>query len=220
MSLPVKVCGITRLEDAREALRLGAQAIGFIFYPPSPRAIQPEAAKAIVRALPPFTITVGVFVGFPAEQINAIADHCGLDRIQLHGGEPWDLVSRLNRPAYRAFRLRDETDLERVRAEPDQTILLDTFDTAEYGGTGKTFDWDWARALSSERQVILAGGLKPENIRDALEKAQPAAVDVSSGVEDAPGIKNHEKLNAFFEALKGHPFQQPSPWSADYASAN
>ncbi len=219
MSLPVKVCGITRPEDARAAVDCGAQALGFIFYPPSPRYVEPERAAAIIAGLPPFVVTVGVFVGEPAEAINRIAEHCGLDRMQLHGGEPAGLLDELERPAYRAFRLEAEGDLAAVEAAPDATVLLDTYDPDLHGGTGRPFNWEWARALGRTRRVILAGGLTPENVARALETARPAALDVSSGVEAAPGVKDRARIEAFFRAVRGHPFPTPSPWSAEHASA-
>lgn len=221
MSLPVKVCGITRLEDARAALNCGAQALGFVFYGPSPRVVAPEKAAAIIRQLPPFVITVGVFVGASAAEINRIGRTCRFDRVQLHGGEPAEMMDELERPAYRAFRLKEQGDLALVEAAPDRTVLLDTFDPGLFGGTGRAFNWEWARALGGARQVILAGGLTPDNVERALQTARPAAVDVSSGVEAEPGIKDHAKMAAFFQAAAaGRAFSHPSPWSGDHARAD
>lgn len=219
MSLPVKVCGITRLEDAMTAIEAGAQAVGFIFHKPSPRYISPERAREIISALPPFVVTVGVVVRLAADEINRIADLCRLDRIQLHGGEPVDILQKINRPAYRAFRLHEEADLAQVEAAPEDTVMLDTFDPDHFGGTGRPFNWEWAHKIGQNRRVILAGGLNAENAARALQTAQPAALDVSSGVEAAPGIKDAEKISLFFQAIEGHVFTPPSPWSAENASA-
>ncbi len=219
MSVPVKVCGITRLEDARAAIAEGAQALGFNFYAPSPRYLTPEHAAEIISALPPFVVTVGVFVQERVEEMNRIAALCGLDRIQLHGGEEATVAAALVRPAYRAFRLKEPGDLAAVEAAPEGTVLLDTFDPHVFGGTGRPFNWEWARRIAQNRQVILAGGLNPENVAQAVAEAQPAAVDVSSGVEAAPGVKDAARLADFFRALQGHIFPTPSLWSAADASA-
>jgi phosphoribosylanthranilate isomerase len=220
MSLPVKVCGITRLEDAVTAIACGAQAVGFIFHEPSPRYIAPESVQAIIAELPPFVVTVGVFVRQSAEAINRIADLVRLDRVQLHGGEPAEMLQQVARPAYRAFRLHEEADLAAVEAAPEETVMLDTFDPDQFGGTGRAFNWEWARRIGERKRVILAGGLSPENAARALQAARPAALDVSSGVEAAPGSKDAAKIAAFFEAVKGQPFTSPSPWSAEHANAN
>jgi phosphoribosylanthranilate isomerase len=204
--IPVKICGITRPEDAQLAVDLGASAIGFIFYKPSPRYIAPERAAIIVQELPPFVTTVGVFVDAPVDEMNAVANLCHLDRLQLHGSEPFDLMGQLERSAYRAFRLKEPSDLDIVEAAPDRTVLLDTYHPAQYGGTGRAFDWSWARRLVDQlgrqgRRVILAGGLTPETIATALAEVRPHAFDVSSGVEATPGIKDEHKLRALFDAL-------------------
>lgn len=203
MSVAVKVCGITRLEDARAALACGAQALGFVFYPPSGRYVTVEQAAAIVRELPPYVVTVGVFVNESAAHMNAVCAEARLDRVQLHGEEPHETLAALDRPGYRAFRVRGAADREAVEAAPDATLLLDTFRAGEYGGTGRTFDWEWARGLGRRRRIVLAGGLTPDNVREAVRTVQPAAVDVSSAVEAAPGRKDPEKLAAFFAALAG-----------------
>lgn len=205
--IPVKICGITRQEDARLAVELGAAALGFIFYKPSPRYVTPERAAAIVRTLPPYVTTVGVFVQADAAEINAVAERARLDRIQLHGGEPYELLERLTRPAYRAFRLKEPGDVDAVEAAPDADILLDTFMPDQFGGTGRAFDWSWARRLVERlerqgRRVILAGGLTPDNVAHALREVRPHALDVSSGVEAAPGSKDETKLRALFRALE------------------
>ncbi len=217
MSVPVKVCGITRLEDAEAALAEGAQALGFIFFPGSPRYVAPERAAEIVAALPPFAVTVGVFVREDVEEMNRIAAFCPLHRIQLHGGEDEGVLAALERPAYRAFRIGEQADLAAVEAAPDRTVLLDTYDPQLPGGTGRPFKWSLARQVAETRRVILAGGLNPDNVARALAEAQPAAVDVSTGVEARPGVKDPALLAAFFRALAGHTFPTPSPWSGAHA---
>jgi len=205
--IPVKICGITREEDARLAVALGAAALGFIFYKPSPRYVTPDRAAAIVRTLPPFVTTVGVFVQEDAEEMNAVVERGRVDRIQLHGGEPYDLLARLSRPAYRAFRLKEPGDLEAVEAAPDTDVLLDTFMPGQYGGTGRAFDLSWARRLVERlerqgRRVILAGGVTPDSVGQALREVRPHALDISSGVEAEPGIKDERKLRALFRVLE------------------
>jgi phosphoribosylanthranilate isomerase len=219
MTPRVKVCGNTRLEDAMTALDCGADALGFIFYAPSPRAADPAIAAGIVRQLPAFVTTVGVFVNETVERMNAIAETCRLDRIQLHGQEPYELLARLVRPAYRARKLRGVEDLEALLSEPDRTVLLDTFDTGLHGGTGRTFDWSWAREAARHKRVILAGGLNAGNVARAVQAARPYAVDVSSALEASPGIKDPHKIEAFFRALHGVS-SGLSPSSHVHASAN
>ena len=218
MSLRVKVCGITRLEDAKLAEALGAHAIGFIFYAPSPRCADAATVARIVAELHPYTLKVGVFVGERVERMNELAQHCRLDRIQLHGGEPYEVLAQLGRPGYRALKLKDEADLAAARAAPDATLMLDTFDPGLHGGTGRPFNWEWARALGETRRVILAGGLSAENVAAALRTARPAAVDASSSLEAAPGRKDPRKLEAFFAALR-EALAGDEPWSASDAIA-
>jgi phosphoribosylanthranilate isomerase len=204
--IQVKICGITRVEDALLAVDLGASAVGFIFYSPSPRYVDPKRVAEIVRKLPPFVTTVGVFVNEQANEMNRIVSQCGLDRVQLHGDEPYETLDALSRPAYRAFRIGQEADLDALEHAPDRTVLLDSYQSDRYGGTGKTFDWSWARRCVDRlgqqgRRVILAGGLTPEIIATALQAVSPHALDVSSGVEAAPGVKDERKLRALFRAL-------------------
>jgi phosphoribosylanthranilate isomerase len=219
VTLRVKVCGNTRLEDAMTAVDLGADALGFVFYRPSPRAADPAEAAKIVRELPPFVVTVGVFVNESVETMNEIVERCRLDRIQLHGQEPFETIARLTRPAYRARKLRSREELDALRAEPDETVLLDTPDSGLHGGTGRTFDWTWAREAGRHKRVILAGGLNAENVARAVEQARPAAVDVSSSLESRPGIKDPRKIEAFFRALRGAEGYF-SPTSEPHASAS
>ena len=216
--LPVKVCGITRAEDGQAAIQAGASALGFIFYPPSPRYISPERVASMILELPASAVKVGVFVGTGAEDINRVVAQCGLNWVQLHGGEPADLMAQLNCPAYRAFRLKEQSDMAMVNDAPDRMVLLDTFDPDHYGGTGRPFNWDWARKIAAGRQVILAGGLTPGNAVRAVGAACPAGLDVSSGVETSPGIKDAAKLAEFFYVLREAGYSGPSPWSMDDAS--
>lgn len=216
--IPTKICGITRLEDARVAVELGAHAIGFIFWPNSPRCVMPHEAARIAAELPPFVATVGVFVQQPVEEINAVARHCRLDRIQLHGGEPFETLAALERPAWRVFRLKSETDAGDAIRAPDRLAHLDAFDEQRMGGTGRPVNWEWARRVACAKPVILSGGITPENAAEAVRAVQPAALDISSGVESSPGIKDHRKLAALFDALKALP-PMSSHWNSGHAFA-
>jgi len=178
----VKVCGITRLEDALRAADLAADAVGVIFYPKSPRYIPPPEAAEIIRALPPFVASVGVFVDCPSGEIDSIATACSLTAVQLHGNETPEFCDQFRMKVIKAFRVRDArlpSEIDRYRTD---AILLDAFVEGSHGGTGKTFSWEVAREAKRFGRVILAGGLNCENIRDAIETVQPYAVDVSSGV--------------------------------------
>jgi phosphoribosylanthranilate isomerase len=194
----VKICGITRTEDAQLAARLGAWAIGFIFWPRSPRSIAVEAARAIIRELPPLVTPVGVFVNEPPAVIDDVARRAGLGAVQLHGDEPPEAVAAVEARVIKAVSL--ET-LDR-HAWPDRvTLLLDTHDPERRGGTGHTTDWAKAAELARVRPIVLAGGLRPENVAEALRRVAPAAIDVSSGVEAEPGIKDAVRLRALFDAV-------------------
>jgi len=195
----VKICGITRPEDAQLAARLGAWAVGFVFWPQSPRAIDVASARAIVANLPPLVAAVGVFVNEAPERIDEIAGTVGLSAVQLHGDEPPDVVARVGARVIKAVTLEDADALERW---PDRvTLLIDAHDPARRGGTGQTVDWSAAARIARVRPIVLAGGLRPENVADALRAVAPAAIDVSSGVESAPGIKDAVRMRAFFDAV-------------------
>lgn len=196
----VKICGITREADARLAVDLGATAIGFVFWPSSPRTISPREARAIVDTLPPFVTAVGVFVNAGRDEIEAAAREANLGAVQLHGDETPDLARSLSRRAIKAIAL-DENAEQRVLDWSEAMVLLDAHDPARRGGTGRVIDWDRAASIAQTREVILAGGLGPANVADAVARVRPAGIDVSSGVEAAPGIKDPEKLRALFEAL-------------------
>jgi phosphoribosylanthranilate isomerase len=199
----IKICGITNLEDALLAAELGADALGFIFYPPSPRQVAPEAARDIITQLPPFVTTVGVFVDEDAAFVRQLAARLGLDWVQLHGQESPDYCRGLGRRVIKAFRIRDENSLAELAAYRGaaQALLLDTYKKGQTGGTGESFDWQLAREARQFGPIILAGGLTPENVAQAVATALPAAVDVASGVEAAPGKKDPERLSRFFAAL-------------------
>lgn len=203
----VKICGITRLEDARAAVDAGANAIGFVFWKESPRFVDPYHARAMASQLPPFVTPVGVFVDQPADYISGVAALVRLGAVQLHGSESPAFAAALGRPVIKARSVGD-ADLD---AWPqDVTILLDACDPVKRGGTGRTIDWTAAAAVSARRRVLLAGGLTPENVGDALACVRPFGIDVSSGVEDAPGIKNRERLVKLFTAVKSNAYQTRS----------
>lgn len=207
MKVKVKVCGITSLSDAMAAAILGADALGFIFYKKSPRFIEPERARKIISNLPPMVKTVGVFVDEQPENIKEIGKICGLDLFQLHGEESPEFCKSLMPRSLKAIRIRDKARDEEIHAYKGSVrgILLDTWSKDAKGGTGQTFNWEIARDIVKgfEVPVILAGGLNPENIKDAIKKVKPYGVDVSSGVEKAPGVKDQRLLEEFFMALKG-----------------
>ena len=198
----VKICGITRLEDAEAAVAYGASAVGFLFWPNSPRFIDPFRARAIVAALPPLVSVVGVFVNQPAEYINGVASLVGLSAVQLHGDETVAFVNLMRRPVIKAIGVGPDTT---AADWPDRaTLLLDAHDVYRRGGTGRTIDWSAAAAIASRRRVLLAGGLTPENVGEAVGRVRPSGIDVSSGVEASPGIKDHRKLSDLFRALHEH----------------
>ena len=202
MSVRVKICGVRRLEDARLAADLGASAIGFVFWPGSPRFIDPFRAKQIAAALPPFVSTVGVFVNQPHEHVTGVARLLNLAAIQLHGDEdPRDLLRAVHR-VIKAIAVGAAFDAGAVRSLPASiTVLLDAHDPVRRGGTGTAIDWTTAARIASSRPTILSGGLNPANVRAAIDEVQPYAIDVSSGVESAPGVKDPAKLRALFDAL-------------------
>jgi phosphoribosylanthranilate isomerase len=200
----VKICGITNLIDARLAVDLGAHALGFIFYPKSPRVVRPDAAREIIDNLPPFVMTVGVFVDEEAETVRGIAEITGLDWVQLHGKESPEYCCELKRRVIKGFRIKDAGSLSLLPAYQGsvQAFLLDTYKAGTKGGTGETFDWALARQAGKLGPIILAGGLTPANVAQAIHAAKPAAVDVASGVEAMPGKKDPERLREFFKAIK------------------
>lgn len=198
----IKVCGITKLEDALVAAELGADALGFIFYKKSKRYIDPEKAAGIVAQLPPFISTVGVFVNQDLDQIQTVRETAGIDAVQLHGDETPELCSKIPPRVIKAIRIRDGVDAKAVELYPVQAILFDKHADDMYGGTGKSFDWGVLSGVKISKRIILSGGLTHENVLEAIMMVRPYAVDVSSGVEDSPGNKNHLKLRKFIEAVK------------------
>lgn len=199
----VKICGITREADAEAAVAAGASAIGFIFWPKSPRHIEPGRAAAIVRNLPPFVTPVGVFVNESAEHMNAVADIVGLGAVQLHGDEEPTLLSGITRPVVKAV---GRVDADSGFGWPERVVLLvDAHDPERRGGTGARADWDAAAVLATSRRILLAGGITPANVVEAVTRVRPFGIDVSSGVEDAPGIKSADRIRELFEALRDCP---------------
>lgn len=200
----IKICGITNIEDALAAVKAGADALGFVFYKQSPRNISPEQASAIIRCLPPFVQIVGLFVNEQLTVVNSIADRCGLDVVQLHGDETPEFCAGVKRRTIKAFRVRDQSSLDQIGEYDVAACLLDAWSPAARGGTGETFNWEIAAAAATERCIILAGGLTPDNVAEAVKAVRPYAVDVSSGVESAPGRKNSYKVLRFIRAVKEH----------------
>jgi phosphoribosylanthranilate isomerase len=208
----IKICGITRIEDALCAAESGADAVGFIFHPASPRCVTPERAKAIVAELPAGIVTVGVFVNRPAAEVERTAEACRLDLIQLHGDES---------PAYcrlfpagrivKAVSPRTPEELGRLADYDVRAFLVDARDPGRYGGTGKRADWELAARLGRERPLILAGGLHAGNIAEAMGAVAPRAVDINSGCELAPGIKDHDQMWRIIGMIRGAAYIEGAP---------
>ncbi len=198
----IKICGITNLEDALMAVEAGADALGFVFFQRSPRFISPEQAAAIIRCLPSFVQTVGLFVNEESVTVNSTADRCGLDLVQLHGEESADYCSAVNRRIIKAFRVKDASSLDIIPDYQVAACLLDAWSPSAHGGTGTTFNWEIAARAAASNCIILAGGLTPENVAEAVATVKPYAVDVSSGVESAPGKKDAGLVNCFIRATR------------------
>ena len=197
----VKICGVTTVEDATLAADLGASAIGLVFWPQSPRFVDVEQAKRIVAALPPFVGAVGVFVNQP--EAADIAREVGLSAVQLHGDEPPDTYSALPVRVIKAVAVTGNGSGDLAAAIPaSATVLLDAHDPVKRGGTGRAIDWTVAAAVARRRPIILSGGLNADNVVGAVEAVRPYAIDVSSGVESAPGRKDAAKLRALFDVLR------------------
>jgi len=197
----IKVCGITSLKDAEKAVDLGADALGFNFYPKSPRFITKVSAKDIIRLLPPFVTPVGIFVNETMDKIMEFMYFTGVRVLQLHGEETPEFCMRMSRPVIKAVRVAGPESLQGLPRYPVIAFLLDSA-TEGYGGSGQTFDWNLAVEAKKFGKIILSGGLTPENVVEAIEKVRPYAVDVCSGVETAPGRKDHTRLKEFMEAVK------------------
>ena len=198
----VKICGITNIDDALAAVSFGADALGFIFHEASGRYVTPEKAGKIISALPPYISAVGVVVDKPVEDINSIVEISGVDTVQLHGNETPEFCFQLQHRTVKALRINDCVDKEDVELYPVEAILFDSYSDREYGGTGRTFRWELLAGLDISKYIILSGGLDPENVADAIRAVRPYAVDVSSGVEESPGMKNKLKMKKFIEAVK------------------
>ncbi len=205
MRIRVKVCGITNLRDAEEAVRNGADALGFVFYKHSPRKVSVETAKKIIERIPPFIERVGVFVNEKKQRVKDIIKSCGLTAVQFHGDEtPGYCSSFKDIKVIKAIRVKDKKSLKIISAfNKADAILLDTFDEKRFGGTGRSFDWRLIKRSVKNRPIILAGGLTPDNVAIAIKKVQPYAVDVSSGIESRPGKKDHSLMKAFFAIQNG-----------------
>jgi phosphoribosylanthranilate isomerase len=203
MPVIVKICGITNLADGQAAAEAGADALGFVFCEQSPRWVSIEAAARIIRDVQPFVIKVGVFVNAPEDLVARAARECSLNLLQFHGDESPEYCLQFGLMSMKAFRIRDAASLEAVPAYHTDAWLLDAYNPTKAGGTGETFNWDLAlQARRWGRPIFLAGGLTPENVTEAVRQARPYAVDVSSGVEAAPGRKDHAKVRAFIQAAK------------------
>jgi phosphoribosylanthranilate isomerase len=204
MSVKVKICGLTSAADAVRAAEAGADAIGLMFYPPSPRAIGIAEARAIVRELPPFVLRVGVFVNPEEDDVWCAINEVGLSLLQFHGEEPPEFCTQFGVMSMKAFRVQNQESLAQLERYPTDAWLLDAYSAKGLGGTGETFNWDLAvRAREFGRPIFLAGGLTTANVAEAVRHVRPFGVDVSSGVESAPGRKDAEKVRAFIAAAKG-----------------
>jgi phosphoribosylanthranilate isomerase len=197
----IKVCGIRRRSDAFAAAEAGVDAIGFVFAE-SPRRIDPTEARLIARDLPTHILRFGVFVDATPADIARIVTEAGLDRVQLHGFEEPMVRELVGSRVIKAFRARDESVLDEIREWAVDTFIVDTWSPAATGGTGHTFDWSLGRRAARLGRMVLAGGLTPENVGRALQEVEPFGVDVSSGVEESPGVKDPEKIRAFVEAVR------------------
>jgi phosphoribosylanthranilate isomerase len=197
----IKMCGMTRAEDALAAAEAGADAVGFVFAA-SPRKVEPRVARAIGRVLPPHVLRFGVFVDEAPATIGHVIEEAGLDRVQLHGFEEPMVREVAGTRMVKAFRVVDESVLAEIRSWSPDFFFLDTFSSRAPGGTGATFDWSIAKRAAGLGRLVLAGGLDPGNVGRAVREVRPFGVDVSSGVEDSPGRKNPEKMRAFVQAVR------------------
>jgi phosphoribosylanthranilate isomerase len=199
----VKICGITNKDDSLFAAQCGVAALGFIFYPPSPRYITPEDARKIISALPDEVVKVGVFVNEKTEEIKRVMEYCTLDMIQLHGDESPELCRQFSSSiVIKAVDLKNDDDLKNACCYDVAAILADSRHAGLYGGTGKKADWELAFALQKKMPLILSGGLNEGNIAEAMQTVAPAALDLNSGVEVSPGKKDHAKLARIFDIVR------------------
>jgi phosphoribosylanthranilate isomerase len=198
----IKICGITNMEDALLAFSLGVDAVGFVFAE-SKRRITAVNASRIIDALPMSILKVGVFVNEEEKRIREILEICRLDALQFHGDEPPSYIRKFREKTIKSFRIKDKRSLKAIPKYKASAYLLDTYSPKQYGGTGKTFNWDSAVEAKKYGPIILAGGLNPDNVEEAIRKVQPCAVDVSSGVESSPGKKDPRKLEEFVKRARG-----------------
>ena len=208
MSVKVKICGITNLDDGLAAAEAGADALGFVFCEQSPRCVAIETAGGIVRKLPPFVVKVGVFVNAPADLVYRAISGCDLNLLQFHGEETPEYCVQFGLMSMKAFRIRDQESLLALPGYHTDAWLLDAYVPDRLGGTGRRFNWELAlQARDMGRPIFLAGGLTPENVSEAVRMVRPYAVDVSSGVEAEPGRKDHHKVKAFIQEARA--FSKP-----------
>ena len=200
---PVKICGITNKEDALCAAKLGATALGFIFYPASPRYVKPEDARKIISYLPDELVKVGVFVNEKADEIKRVMEYCGLDMIQLHGDESPEFCREFTASQIiKAVELKNDDDLNNALNYDVAALLVDSRQAGLYGGTGRKSNWELACRIKNKKPLILSGGLNEKNIAEALRTVVPAALDINSGVESEPGKKDHAKLARIFDIIR------------------
>jgi phosphoribosylanthranilate isomerase len=203
MSIRIKICGITSAADALTAVQAGADALGFMLYQTSPRRVKREQAATIIRVLPPFVTKVGVFVNPTEAEVRAAIAEVGIDTLQFHGEESPEFCRQFGLKVIKAFRVRDAGSLQQAQLYASEAWLLDSYVAGQPGGTGVTVNWELAAdAARRHSWVILAGGLTPKNVADAVQKVRPFGVDVASGVESAPGEKDPDKVRAFIAAAR------------------
>jgi len=202
----IKICGITNRDDAQTAVASGADALGFVMYKKSPRWVEPAVARAIIAELPPFVLPIGVFVNEEVGIVRSLVDECGFALAQLHGDENALYCQQLGRPVLKAFRLKNRGSFLALAEFQGRAgvrgFLIDAFSEQAYGGTGQTVDWTLAAEVAGTVPILLAGGLTPSNVTEAVQRVRPYGVDVSSGVELSPGKKDHGKVQAFIEAVR------------------
>jgi phosphoribosylanthranilate isomerase len=198
----IKVCGVTSLAQARACVEKGVDSVGVNFVPSSPRRVDEAAARAIVRAVEGRALVVGVVADLPVASMIALRDAVGVGCLQLHGREPREDVSALLPHAYKAVRIASAEDVIEAEAMPGEFLMVDAKVEGNLGGTGRRFDWNLVTGLAARRKLVLAGGLTPENVADAIRQVRPWCVDVASGVERSPGIKDMDKLQAFVAAVR------------------
>ncbi|MCE9613020.1 MAG: phosphoribosylanthranilate isomerase [Lentisphaerae bacterium] len=202
MPIDIKICGLTTRDDARAALEAGADYVGFVVYPKSPRHVSPTALRHLLEREGGITRAVGVFVNMTARDVATVADDCGLVAVQVHGDEDAAGFAGLARPVWRAVHLRSGTWQPAPEQWPAARYVVDATVPGQYGGTGVQADWDEAARLARARTIMLSGGLTPENVAGAIRRVRPTGVDVSSGVELSPGRKDHAKVAAFIQAAR------------------